>query len=193
MEDNNVVTNGKKSSSKLIITIIAIVAIIAIVCGIICAVKSSPEKTVKTFLKNIENKKASKIVDQMDIVGLGAWSACYGKYKDFEDKYDEYKEEYDDLDKDEINEQLDSMKEELEDSFENVDKIKIDVKKMKSAKKVSGTKNLYKVNTKMKVTTKVDDDKESDTTTVDFYVYKVKGKYYIVGMDTKSGNGLDLF
>ena len=77
-------------------------------------------------------------------------------------------------------------------TFNSIKK-KFDIKKMKSAKKVKDAKNLYKVNTKMKVTVKSDDDTDRNTTTVDFYVYKVKGKFYIVGMDTKSGDGLNLF
>jgi len=196
MGENDVVMDSATKnglSKKLIIAVVAIVAIIAVVAGIIFAVRQTPEKAVKTFLKNYENKKASKVVEQMDLVGLTAWVECDGDYEDFSDKYDKYKEKFEDLDDDEYEEQVESMKEELEDKFEDIDKIKIEIKKIKSAKKVKDAKNLYKVNAKIKISITEDDDTNKSTSTVDFYVYKKSGKFYIIGMDTKSGNDLGLF
>lgn len=154
---------------------------------------SSPETVVKEFIKNVEGKKADKIVKQIDMVGIAAWNSCYGDYEDYDDNYEDYQEEYDDLDKDEVEEYLDSLEEEMQEEFDYIDKIKIEIKKINDAEKVEDTKNLYSVNAKLKVSVTEDDDTETDTTTVDFYLMKKGGKYYIVGMDTISGNGLDIF
>lgn len=193
MEENEVVMEGdkvKKSGiKKIIIAVVAIIVAILVIVGIVNAVKPTPEKTVKEFLKNLEDKKVSKIVKQIDFYGIDAFYDCDGDYEDFKDEYDSAKDDHED----EIDDYIDEIKDNLEDELDDIDDIKIEIKKMKKAKKVKDAKNLYRVNAKVKVTVEEDDDKNRETSTIDFYVYKKSGKYYIVGMDTKSGEGLNIF
>lgn len=194
MEENEVVMEGAKKAfpiKKLIIAIIAIVVVVAAVIGIVNLVKPTPEKTVKEFLKAFGNKKASKVVDCYDFVGASAWAACDGDYEDFADNYKDFKEEFEDEEED-YNDMIDEAKEGLEESFEEVDKLKIEIKDVKKAKSVKKAKNLYTVKAKVKVEYKLEDedDTERDTSTYNFYVYKKSGKYYIVGIETVSGDGV---
>ena len=196
MEENEVVMEGNNekngNTKKIIIAVVAIVVVILAIVGIVNAVKPSPEKAVKSFLKNLDSKKIEKAIDQMDFVGMAAFDECEDDYEDFKDNYNDFKDEYED-DKEETEEYIDEMVEELQDTIDDLDEFNVEIKEVKKARKVKDAKNLYKVRAKIKTIVKSDDDTERDNSTIDFYVYKVSGKYKIVGMDTESGNGLDIF
>ena len=190
MEENQVVNDAtpikKGGVKKIIIAVVVIAVIIAAVVGIINLVKPSPEKTVKEMLKAFGNKKASKVIDCYDFVGAATWTKCAGDYEDFVDEYKDNKEDMED----DIEDYKDSAKEALEEGFDEVDKLKVEIKEIKNAKSVKKAKGLYTVKAKVKVEYKEDDDTERDTSTYNFYVYNVKGKYKIVGIETVSGDGV---
>ena len=200
MEENEVVMEGEAvkggATKKIIIGIVALIAVILIIVGIVNVVRPTPEKTVKNFLKGLDSKKASKVVDSMDFIGMYAYSQCDGDYEDFVDTYNDLKEDAED-DEDDYKDAIDDFKDTLEEAFEDMDTLNVEIKKIKSAKKVKDAKNLYKVNAQVKIEVKEDEDDktERDTSTYDFYVYKKSGNYYVVGIDTKKGDGLlnDLF
>lgn len=190
--ENDVINDGssKKSSvKKIVIGVVVLAVIIAIIIGIVNIVKPTPEKAVKNFLKYMGDGKVSKAFDMVDMVGIAAFQECDGDYEDFKDNYEDYKDEYEDA-KDEAEDYLDKMVESMEEEIEDYEKFDIEIKKVKSAKKVKGAKNLYKVSAKFKTTVKEDDDSdtEKETNEGDFYVYKVKGKYLIVGVESEDGS-----
>ncbi len=199
-DENNVenvepnVETKKVNNNKKIITGISIlvVAIVLIIC-IVVAVRPTPEKTAKKFLQYLDKGKFSKAFDLVDVVGAGAWANCNGDYEDFNDYYDDYSDKYEDDDmKDKLDDMIDSTVEGMEDSLGDAEKYGVEIKKIKKAKKVKDAKNLYKVEAKVKVEYQEDedDDVERDTTTVDIYVFKKGGKYYIVGTDGDDSVGL---
>ena len=191
MEEEVVMEEGTKKTfpiKKTIITVIVVAIVLALLIGIINSVKPSPEKTVKNFLKLINKGKIAKAYEYVDIVGMEVFSV--NDLEDFVDDYKDFKDDHED----EIEDAEETMKEyaeEYEEELEDYDEFSVEIKKISKAKKVKKAKNLYKVTAKVKTVVKEDedDDTDRDTNKIDFYVYKVNGKYKIVGM--KGGSFLN--
>lgn len=186
MEDNS--PKGGKVK-KTIITVLIIVVIIAVIVGVVNLIRPTPAKTVKKAIKSLNKGNISEVMDLVDYQGLTAY---YSTSDDLEDFYDEYKDLSDDDDfqddLEDFNEELDENVEDLEETISDFDKFSFELKEIKSSKKVSKAKNLYKVRAKVKYTIQSDDEDIDlkDTATIDFYVMKKSGKYYIVGIDGAS-------
>lgn len=196
MEENEVVMEGSSENNgknkKIIIALVALVVVILAIVGIVNLVKPTPEKTIKEFVKNMDDRKISEAFDQIDYIGLVAFEECDGDYEDFRENYKDAKEQAEDEDFDDI---LEEMIDGFQDQVDEVEEFSFELKDIKKSKKVKGVSNLYKVKAKIKSAVKEDEDSKTERTnsTVNFYVYKTNGKYKIVGVENISGDDLELF
>lgn len=142
-------------------------------------VSSSPEAAVEDIIKAIDQKKAKKILDAIDIYGMTVLEDM--DEDEYEDFYDEYKDflksdEYDDM-QDEWDEAEEEALDGLQDWLDGIEDLKVKVKKITKNEEIG--KNIYEVKAKIEATQ--DDDTETDTMT--FYVMKDGSSYKVIGGD----------
>lgn len=178
MEENN---SGNKKN--VIIGLVAVAVIVLVAVLLFKLVGPSPAKTVKKYCKLMskgEVAKAFKLVDTESMYVLSDLDEDdYEDYakelKDFKKDDDEY-EEYEDGIED-FEEQIEDM----EDGYEDFEEFEIEVKDVKSTKKIG--KNIWKVKAKVKMVVETEDDEFDETDTVEFYVVKKGLSYYVAGGD----------
>lgn len=159
-------------------SIIALIVIIAIIIAIVLAGcisknknkkdESGPEAAVKGYISGMSNLDSEKMLKYYDAQGAVAWTDCSGNTAEFKDVYD-------DVEKDDIEYAEESIENSLE-YYKDYKSFSMKVDDIKSVNEDEDCKNLYKVKTKVTITTKYDEDYEEDesTETITFVVYEDK-------------------
>lgn len=185
MEENNNVMNNKKNA---IVGLVAVVVVVLVVVLGASLFLPSPKKVIKKYCKYMNDGDFDKVIDLMDFEGVAVFSKLDEEdYEDFDDELKDFKDsdDYEEFE-DELEDGKDEMVDILESSFEYYDEFEMELKEVKSSKKVKGTKSLYKVKAKVKVKAEYDGEEESDTSTMTFYMRKKGLNYYIVGSEGSS-------
>jgi len=181
MENNNVFSKIFDWVKAHVAILSIIVAVLVVGILLITILPGGPKKTVKKYVKALDNKNAAKYVKIVDHVGKKAWQSSYFIIKDFdEDDYEKFIEEYKDIDKDDFDEEyMEEQEEKMEDSFDQIDddykKYNVKLEKIKKVEKLG--KDLYAIKAKVSIYA-VHEDKDEDeideTSTITFVVYKNK-------------------
>lgn len=159
------------------------VAVLLVIIILVSVFGGGPKKAVKKYIKAMNKQNASKVVDSMDLIGIGCWSYSYDPDDFDKDDYDEFKDDYkdakDDMDKDDLKDAQKEMKDKIKDGFDDIKddykNYKIKVEKFKEVKKLG--KDLYKVEAKVSLEAKAKDKDDKDIDKADtatFVVYKGK-------------------
>ncbi len=159
------------------------VAVIAVIIILVALLGGGPKKAVKGFVSGMNKQNASKIVKNIDFVGMSAWGYYYDEddfsdedYDSFIEDYEEYEEEYGK----EIEDEMKDMEDSMEDSFDDIDdeykSYKIKIEEFKKVEELG--KDLYAVDAKISIEAKPEDKDETDeideSEILTFIVYKDK-------------------
>lgn len=147
---------------------------------------SSPKEVVEEFLGYVEEgkfSKASKLID---------WTLAYKVDDENYYSYEDYDfEALEDMPSKEIKEYKNDNEDDIEYFKNYFESYETDVDDMASFKininleddeKVDGTKNIYLVEAEVEMNWKIekDDDEETSTETIEFYIMKDDGEYKII-------------
>ena len=169
------VQNPGGNTKKLIAIIAAaaaVVVLIVVLCTTVFSSNAAAKRTVKSYVKALNNKDSKQIVKL----------SCPEPLLEYaEDEFDE--------DADDLADDLDEVFDEFDDAFDDDWKFSCEIKKVKDMKKgdFKDLKEDYEdeydmeitdaKEVKVKMTIEADGEEESDT--IEATVYKYKGKWYI--------------
>lgn len=177
--ENELNTNFKKGNGKklFLFGIIGII-IVLLVIALVFFLKKGPKKAISNFINGMNKQNSSKIVENVDYVGMKAWKYYFDEKNFSEKDYKEFVENYEqiarNIDDDAIEEGKEYLKEIAGKSFENGGKYKsckIKIENFENIKELGG--DLYAIDTKISMKTETKDQVGILT----FIVYKDKVVY----------------